>query len=660
MNNLPTKRKPAKEDKFQEVLGFEKNFIEFHIDPLHGAIGITEEEKNIIDGDCFQRLKYIRQLGLVHRFYGSATHTRYEHSLGVLHTTWEVFKRVFSNFGTKNHTYAFDSAVLKRLANPKIIRALRIAGLCHDLGHGPFSHTFEIISGELLPNAKSHDEITYEMICNNEIKIDKKIQELVLAILDPHKMSLSGKKFEEFQFFLHDIIAGDIGSDRIDYLLRDTYMTGLGHRFGLNHLLDAITAIYAEFHETPSEMKKRLYFSVEASEKDAVFYFLTTRFYHFQLIAKHRENIQLETEFKKGFEKYLWEQLEGEDTSTIIDEFQKSTDDEVRQRLKDYITKLEFLAKWTLFDVEIPLARFFAYRFSYKTDIRSTYAEAIRDYLDSADDIVFSFNIQKARIPVIPVTMPSYIRVRPSRNDDGTTTVEYLNSLLHEFSPLLFGLARTYLRSTTITVFCTKKNDDLKTELENSPKFLFHDSVIEQTLEACADKIKQTEEEVTYCDRLDFLILFVAAMRKMPKKMAMYKDRKRIILFRFRSLQFLIREVQSMVFSDESNFPYRYGEESRFYNPSRDTEEFLFHKTLFNDLFLLELFEILDIDIFSDHSPSDENPNQIEYYKTYMLTFKLSHLNKIIEKYSGFTQYRILLRKIEKALIQIGIRNPNT
>ena len=65
-----------KKANFQAVIGFEDKFESFHIDPLHGPIGITKVESKIIESEYFQRLKYIRQLGLVHHFYHSATHWR--------------------------------------------------------------------------------------------------------------------------------------------------------------------------------------------------------------------------------------------------------------------------------------------------------------------------------------------------------------------------------------------------------------------------------------------------------------------------------------------------------------------------------------------------------------------------------------------------------
>ena len=126
-------------------------------DPIHDFISVSNSELKIIDSPIFQRLRRIRQLTGAHLTYPGAQHTRFEHSLGVMHIA-----------GQAGHV----------LANKKIIKAddienLRIAGLLHDIGHGPFSHLFEEILQE--KNKVSHEDLGKKIILKTQNqKVNKK------------------------------------------------------------------------------------------------------------------------------------------------------------------------------------------------------------------------------------------------------------------------------------------------------------------------------------------------------------------------------------------------------------------------------------------------------------------------------------------------------
>ncbi|HET8793976.1 MAG TPA: HD domain-containing protein, partial [Nitrososphaeraceae archaeon] len=97
-------------------------------DPIHKYIRFTEVEKKLIDTEVFQRLRKIRQLAGAHLVYPSAQHTRFEHSIGVMHLVGLAAQTLLDK-GYINHNEDVES--------------LRIAALLHDIGHGPFSHLFE-------------------------------------------------------------------------------------------------------------------------------------------------------------------------------------------------------------------------------------------------------------------------------------------------------------------------------------------------------------------------------------------------------------------------------------------------------------------------------------------------------------------------------------
>ena len=101
-------------------------------DPIHGHISLDGIEWDIINTLHFQRLRNLKQLGNCHYVYLGATHSRFEHSIGVSYLSNRLYKQLLKNDSEIN------SNEYERYLTP-----ITIAGLCHDLGHGPFSHLFD-------------------------------------------------------------------------------------------------------------------------------------------------------------------------------------------------------------------------------------------------------------------------------------------------------------------------------------------------------------------------------------------------------------------------------------------------------------------------------------------------------------------------------------
>jgi HD superfamily phosphohydrolase len=99
-------------------------------DPIHGFVDLTPLMQSIIDTPEFQRLRYLKQLGAVQYVYPSATHTRFEHSIGVSHLANIMARHLFG-----------DTSIMD--TNHTIAELTQVAGLIHDLGHGPFSHLYD-------------------------------------------------------------------------------------------------------------------------------------------------------------------------------------------------------------------------------------------------------------------------------------------------------------------------------------------------------------------------------------------------------------------------------------------------------------------------------------------------------------------------------------
>ena len=181
-----------------------KEYLEI-TDPIHDFIRLTNTERKIIDTPVFQRLRRIKQLSGAHLTYPGAQHTRFEHSLGVMH--------IASMAGT--------SLESKGITTKDDVSNLRLAALLHDIGHGPFSHLFEEVLQR--KNKKTHEQIGKQIILNTEIGdiisengFDKKLIQ---------NLAMGEGKLQ----FMNEIVSGALSADMMDYLLRDGYFTGAEH-----------------------------------------------------------------------------------------------------------------------------------------------------------------------------------------------------------------------------------------------------------------------------------------------------------------------------------------------------------------------------------------------------------------------------------------------
>ncbi|TFH37946.1 MAG: HD domain-containing protein [Bacteroidia bacterium] len=167
-------------------------------DPVHGFISITGDFiYDLIQNPFFQRLRYIRQLGLTDNVYPGASHTRFIHSLGALH----LISQAIGTLRMKGVDISDAEA-----------EAVQAAILFHDIGHGPFSHALE----HLLIDGVSHEMISLFVMnfVNREYR-----GKLDLAI-----EMFKGKYRRQF---FHDLISSQIDMDRLDYLVRDSFFTGV-------------------------------------------------------------------------------------------------------------------------------------------------------------------------------------------------------------------------------------------------------------------------------------------------------------------------------------------------------------------------------------------------------------------------------------------------
>lgn len=172
-------------------------------DPIHNFINVERDSlyHRLIETNEFQRLRYIKQLGVSYLIYPGATHTRFEHSLGVFHLSGRVLEHL-------------------RIKDTDEIVYFRTAALLHDIGHLCFSHVFE----EFFTPQK-HEIWTKDIITNKETKVNEVLSEIFSAN-DIDKIYNRFIKGPSKPYYFKSLISSELDIDRLDYLLRDSHFTG--------------------------------------------------------------------------------------------------------------------------------------------------------------------------------------------------------------------------------------------------------------------------------------------------------------------------------------------------------------------------------------------------------------------------------------------------
>ncbi len=166
---------------------------------------MTEVERDLIDSPFIQRLRRVHQLAGSYLVYPGAVHTRFEHVVGAMHVAGQIAESIAPSASIDEDQ----------------IQEVRIAGLLHDVGHGPFSHIYEEVLAD-------RGKVTHEDI-SQRIVLETSIGDIL------GKNGFSAKKMSDFAVgrqaghppFMNEIIAGGLSADMMDYLLRDSYFTGV-------------------------------------------------------------------------------------------------------------------------------------------------------------------------------------------------------------------------------------------------------------------------------------------------------------------------------------------------------------------------------------------------------------------------------------------------
>lgn len=270
-------------------------------DPVHGSIAIDDAEKQIILHPFFQRLRNIKQLGFSEFVFPGATHTRYLHSIGVMHVGSLVFEALFKGKTSADHR--------------RLKETLRLGCLLHDIGHAPMSHATEsvmpLVSALNLParfrlkkdRQASHEDYTLKSIVDSSFTesftkvraefgvTPEAVAELVLGeTSDPAYFTVEGVNWFPL---LHQLVSSEMDCDRMDYLLRDSYFCGVSYgKFDLDWIIDNLK---------PCVENDLAYLGISERAVSTFDDFLISRFHMFMMVYFHYRAVCLEQMLTRYF-----------------------------------------------------------------------------------------------------------------------------------------------------------------------------------------------------------------------------------------------------------------------------------------------------------------------------------------------------------------------
>jgi uncharacterized protein len=216
-------------------------------DALWGTFEVRAHEIALLDTPLLQRLRFIRQTGAVYATYPSALHTRFEHTLGVLHNA----SRLCSALRARSNEGRMDQQVQDNV---------RLAAILHDTGHGPFSHTSEQFFSSLddVAAAKAADPLLHGSgageILSSAIITSDAMKQFVRHLNETYKLRLDCELISRLvtgtvkddEMFLSEIVHGPFDADKLDYMPRDGMFSGLKMHVDLDRLFNSIDIIASE------------------------------------------------------------------------------------------------------------------------------------------------------------------------------------------------------------------------------------------------------------------------------------------------------------------------------------------------------------------------------------------------------------------------------
>jgi HD superfamily phosphohydrolase len=297
-------------------------------DPIHVFIKLDSQERKVLDSPAFQRLRCIHQLAMTYLVYPGATHRRFEHSLGVMELASRVYDIITNPENVTDEVRDQFPQTQDDYQRLHWRRVLRLAALCHDIGHMPFSHAAE----DLMPEGWDHERMTRALILSpamreiwSTMEPKPEAEDIVKLALGPKKAS--DLKFGDWETLLAEIIVGDaFGVDRMDYLLRDSLHTGVAYgKFDYFRLIDTMRILPPPALGDESERSSEPCIGVEAGGLQSAEALLLARYFMFSQVYFHPIRRIYDIHLKD----FLVEWLEGGCYPTDTEQFFRFTDAEI-------------------------------------------------------------------------------------------------------------------------------------------------------------------------------------------------------------------------------------------------------------------------------------------------------------------------------------------
>jgi HD superfamily phosphohydrolase len=298
------------------------------IDPVHGDIGLSKLETELIDTPTFQRLRGIKQLGFAYTVYPSARHSRFEHSLGVMH----IMSRILESFRYKDKDAVPEDHFLKQ----------RIAALLHDIGHYPYSHLMEKIdwgSAQKYISKKGQGEEGKVSLPKPYPKHDR-LGEIVITERKDIKEKLEGNNIDPKDIValvrgghieIPPLLNASLDVDRLDYLMRDSLSTGLPYgKVDLNYIVNNLELVG---EGTEKEIV------VRAKARSSVEHMLMGRYFMFNTVYMHKTVFAFE-EIIRRIVLILWEKGKIYKSGEDIEKMARADSDEFLAFHDGYLDEL--------------------------------------------------------------------------------------------------------------------------------------------------------------------------------------------------------------------------------------------------------------------------------------------------------------------------------
>lgn len=278
-------------------------------DPIHGPIAVSPVELAIIDSQYFQRLRNIKQLGFSELTFPGASHSRFLHSIGAMHLAGLAFDAVFR-----------QAPWLPATDRVRFRQTVRLATLCHDLGHPPLSHTSEVLLPSVgalaVPHMRpedplahaSHEHYTLKIVLDSDLTTVMATGCEGLGILPLHVAALLSdavlcptEVFEcdgrNVQNILAALASSELDVDRMDYLLRDSYFTGVSYgKFDADWLIGHLTHYEAPNGQLHLALHERAIFTFDD--------FLLSRHHMFLMVYFHKKSVCYDHMLRRFYEEF--------------------------------------------------------------------------------------------------------------------------------------------------------------------------------------------------------------------------------------------------------------------------------------------------------------------------------------------------------------------